>query len=175
MPRSSSPRIRELRPAECLALLRQQAVGRMAFSLHDRVDLLPIHYVYSDGWLFARTSHGRKMITLAHSPWVAFEVDEVRGIFDWKSVVVHGTVYRMESGGASIEAALWEKGIAALKDLIPGTGTYADPVAYRSVVFGIHINDMSGRVSHSGSAGGRPRGAGGSTDRTPRLPPYDGT
>ncbi len=150
MRRSPSPQIREMRPAECLALLRRHAVGRMAFSFHDRVDLLPIHYVYSDGWLFARTSAGRKMTTLAHAPWVAFEVDDVQSIFDWKSVIVHGTFYTMAPNGAATEARLWEKGVASLKRLIPATGTDADPVAYRSLVFGIHIDDVSGRVSRSG-------------------------
>lgn len=148
----ATPRIREMRPASCLALLRRQTVGRMAFSFHDRVDITPIHYVYSEGWLFARTSHGAKMTTIQHVPWVALEVDEVRSVFDWQSVVVHGTVYMMERDAGPTEARLWSKGIKLLQRLVPGTGTDDDPVPFRTLVFGIHASSMSGRKSST--AGG---------------------
>ena len=71
-----------MRAADCLALLERHTVGRMAYSHRNRVDIAPIHYVYSDGWVFARTSGGAKMTTLRHVPWVAFEVDEIDGVFD---------------------------------------------------------------------------------------------
>ena len=145
-----APRIRELRPQECLALIKRHAVGRMAFSFHDRVDITPIHYAYCDGWLFARTSHGAKMTTIRHAPWVGFEVDEVGGVFDWRSVVVHGTVYVMERDGGATEVALWSKGIATLRRIIPETGADNDPVPFRTLVFGIHIDSMTGRCSVSG-------------------------
>ena len=57
---SRPPRIATMRPADCLALLERQTVGRMAYTYRNRVDITPIHYVYSDGWLFARTSDARR-------------------------------------------------------------------------------------------------------------------
>ena len=142
-----TPKIRKMSAASCLALLRREIVGRMAFSFHDRVDITPIHYVYANRWLFARTSHGAKMTTIAHAPWVALEVDEVKSVFEWQSVVVHGTVYLAERDAGPIEARRWLTGIALLKRIVPGTGTTHDPVAFRSLVFGIHIESISGRVS----------------------------
>ena len=145
-----------MRPADCLALLERHTVGRMAYTFRNRVDITPIHYVYSDGWLFARTSDGAKMTTLRHLPWVAFEVDEVDGVFDWKSVVVHGTVYRMAPDGAPTEAKLWRKGMALLKRIVPEAGTPDDPVPFRTVVFGIHVDTISGRSSASARARSKP-------------------
>jgi nitroimidazol reductase NimA-like FMN-containing flavoprotein (pyridoxamine 5'-phosphate oxidase superfamily) len=141
------PYIREMGAASCLALLRREIVGRMAFSFHDRVDITPIHYVYANKWVFARTSHGAKMTTIAHVPWVAFEVDEVRSVFEWKSVVVHGTVYLAERDAGPTEARRWRTGIELLKRIVPETGTTHDPVAFRSLVFGIHIESLTGRIS----------------------------
>ena len=150
------PKIRKMSAASCLALLRHESVGRMAFSFHDRVDITPIHYVYANKWLFARTSHGEKMMTIAHAPWVALEVDEVNGVFEWKSVVVHGTVYLAERDGGPVEARRWRTGIELLKRIVPGTGTTHDPVAFRSLVFGIHVDSLSGRISSlTGGATGR--------------------
>jgi nitroimidazol reductase NimA-like FMN-containing flavoprotein (pyridoxamine 5'-phosphate oxidase superfamily) len=141
----AAPHITEMSAATCLALLRRHSVGRMAFSFHDRVDITPIHYVYSDGWLFARTSHGAKMTTLQHAPWVAFEVDEFDGVFDWRSVVVHGTAYTVERDGSATEARLWSRGIELLRRIVPETGTDDDPVPFRTLVFGIHVDAMTGR------------------------------
>jgi nitroimidazol reductase NimA-like FMN-containing flavoprotein (pyridoxamine 5'-phosphate oxidase superfamily) len=146
---AGAPRITTMRPAACLALLNRHKVGRMAYAFNNRVDITPIHYVYEDGWLFARTSHGTKMEMLQHAPWVAFEVDEMEGVFDWRSVVVHGTAYTMPQDGSPIEAELWQRGVDALRRIVPETATDDDPVPYRSLVFGIHVDSVSGRASSS--------------------------
>jgi len=141
------PRIVELSAEACHALLRRHHVGRMAYAFRNRVDITPIHYVYSDGWLFARTSHGGKMDVLAHAPWVAFEVDEIDSVFDWRSVVVHGTAHAMEREGSPLDTEHWTRGIEALREVVPETGTADDPVPYRSLVFGIFVHAVSGRAS----------------------------
>jgi nitroimidazol reductase NimA-like FMN-containing flavoprotein (pyridoxamine 5'-phosphate oxidase superfamily) len=142
-----APRISEMTADACHALLKRHHVGRMAYCSHERVDIVPIHYVFSDGWLFARTSHGHKMDVLAHAPWAAFEVDEIDDTFDWRSVVVHGTVHTMEREGSPIDAAHWARGMELLREIVPETGTEDDPVPFRQVVFGIYVHAVTGRVS----------------------------
>src|SRR6478672_13615462 len=90
MPIHVKPTIRALRGDEAEALVARNQVGRIAFSLHDRVDVEPIHYVYDAPWIFGRTSAGAKLLTLEHNQWCAFETDEVLGMFDWQGVVVKG-------------------------------------------------------------------------------------
>ena len=142
-----APRITEMKAEACDAMLKRHHVGRMAYCLHDRVDIAPIHYVYSDGWLFARTSHGHKMDALAHAPWDAFEVDEIDDTFDWRSVVVHGTVHVMERQGSPLDAEHWTRGIELLREIVPETGTENDPVPFRELVFGIYVQTVTGRAS----------------------------
>jgi hypothetical protein len=50
-------------------------VGRIAFSIHDRVDIEPLLYVFVHGWIYGRTQPGRKIEVLSHHRWVAVEVD----------------------------------------------------------------------------------------------------
>src|SRR3982750_4274941 len=96
---SKRPRIRALPAAECERTLARNIVGRIAFTLHDRVDIAPIHYVYEAGWVYGRTSEGAKLATLAHNQWMAFEVDKTRDVFDWESVVLHGSFHRIAPAG----------------------------------------------------------------------------
>jgi hypothetical protein len=146
------PDIRELDPPEILALLSRHHVGRIAFTLHDRVDIEPISYIYEEGWIFGRTSEGSKLNVLARMPWVAFEVDEVHGPMDWESAVVHGTFYQLEPEGTESEKARFQRGLQAIRRLMPVAFNEGDPVAFRDVLFGIYIDGMSGRASSSGEA-----------------------
>ena len=139
--------IRDLDPAECEALLARHHVGRIAFSFKDRVDIQPIGYVYEGEWLSCRTEPGTKLETLHHSPWVAFEVDESRGVFDWESVVIRGTVYLMPEGSSDRAAT-----IASMQKVVPEAFTAADPTPYRNVVFRVYPREMTGRRASSNAA-----------------------
>jgi uncharacterized protein len=145
------PAIRSLDRTECEAVLARNHVGRLAFSFHDRVDIEPLHYVYDNGWLVGRTSYGAKLATLRHRPWVAFEVDEMQGLFDWRSVVVRGTFYIVTADGTPIEAEAWERAIGLLRKLVPATAAPGDPVPFRTVIFRIAIDEITGRESTTSS------------------------
>ena len=134
---------------ECEALLAANHVGRIAFARHDEVDIRPIHYVASDGWLFGRTSEGDKLMTLRHNRWVAFEVDEVEGPLDWKSVVVRGAFYELGDEGSVHDRQLYARAVKALRRKSRAALTTRDPLAFRSVVFGISIDSMSGKSCSS--------------------------
>lgn len=139
----ASPTFRELTPAESRALLGRHNVGRIAYSFHDRVDVQPIHYVVSGDWLYGRTSRGEKFLTLAHNPWCAFEVDEVRELFDWDSVVVKGRLELLDPQIASPDA--YEEGLKLMSALVPGAFTEVDPVPHRLILFRVHLSEITGR------------------------------
>ena len=141
----TDPTVRELTSEECEALLAVNHVGRLAFSFKDRTDIEPIHYVFENGWIYGRTAEGSKLTTIGHHPYVAFEVDEVRGIFDWRSVVAHGTVYVLESGDGEANAAEYARAVELLRRFLPKTLKEGDPVPFRTVLFGIRVNEMQGR------------------------------
>ncbi len=145
----AKPVVRALRADESRALLARNHVGRIAFSLHDRVDVEPIHYVFSDPWIFGRTSQGAKLLSLAHNQWCAFETDEVHGLFDWSSVVVKG---QFTPRGSPYARWDYDRALAALRRLLPRTLTDEDPTPHRDIIFGIHASEISGRTSTSSAA-----------------------
>jgi nitroimidazol reductase NimA-like FMN-containing flavoprotein (pyridoxamine 5'-phosphate oxidase superfamily) len=131
--------------AETRALLARHRVGRLAYSLHDRVDIEPVHYVYDGAWLFGRTSVGTKLSTLAHHPWCALEVDEVHGLFNWVSVVVKGSFHLLDPESGSPDA--YRRALALLTEIVPETFTVDDPVPHRAILFGIYAQEITGRGS----------------------------
>ena len=146
MSSSAPPTFRDLDFNEIEAMLKEHSYGRLAFTFRDRVDIEPIHYVYENGWLVCRTAPGTKLTQLSHHPWVAFEIDDVRGTFEWRSVVVKGTVYFADPTGTD---DTWRAAVEVIRRLVPAALTADDPTPSRTVVFRIHIDEMHGRAATS--------------------------
>lgn len=143
----SAPTFRELSRDECDALLERNHVGRVAFSFHDRVDLEPVHFVYAEGWIHGRTAPGAKLAVLRHHPWVAFEVDEVEGLFDWRSVVVHGVVEIPDADGSPADREAYERTLAHIRTVLPTALKASDPAPERVLPFRIHVDTVTGRAA----------------------------
>lgn len=127
------------------SLLAQNHVGRLAFTLHGRVDIEPISYVVDGEWILFRTSEGHKAEILRHHPWVAFQTDEIRGRFDWQSVVVHGRVQNLPDDRSDHEREMRERAVAAIRQFDPDAASESDAFPHRNLILRLHIDELSGR------------------------------
>jgi nitroimidazol reductase NimA-like FMN-containing flavoprotein (pyridoxamine 5'-phosphate oxidase superfamily) len=134
---------------ECRDLLSRNHVGRLAFVRGNHVDIQPVGYVAEGSWLFMRSAEGTKLEALAHTPYVAFEVDEIRSAFDWRSVVAHGTIYMMAEGGPEIDHALFDRAVDALRSFQPSALREDDPTPFRRNVYGLHVDSLTGRKAEA--------------------------
>ena len=137
--------IRSLTADECQALLSAHRVGRLAYAYKQRVDIEPLHYVADGEWLYLRTAHGTKLSMLVHQPWVALEVDEVHGMFDWQSVVVHGNVQLLDPSEGVDSRALWDHAVAIFRRIVPQAFAAGDPTPNRDVMLRVHMSHVEGR------------------------------
>lgn len=143
----SGPTLRKLTRAECISLLERNRVGRLALARGNRVEVTPIHYVYHDGWLYGRTSKGGRLESTGPEWWpVALEVDEVEGLFDWRSVVVHGGFYPLDAS-RSWQRDVYDLALTQVRRLVPEALTKADPVPHRTILFRIAVQEIEGRAS----------------------------
>lgn len=143
------PVFSELTRDDSIALLGRHHIGRLAFTFHDRVDIEPISYVYADNWLYIRTSLGTKLATVKHHPWVAFEVDEVESRFDWRSVVVRGTIYFLDPERDRDD---YQAAVAVVRTIDADALSDADATPHRQVLFRIHADEITGRAAASSSS-----------------------
>jgi nitroimidazol reductase NimA-like FMN-containing flavoprotein (pyridoxamine 5'-phosphate oxidase superfamily) len=138
-------RIVELSREAGVRLLADTYIGRIAFSFRDRVDVEPISYVYADGWIYARTSPRTKLTTITHHPYVAFEVDDIRSAMDWRSVVVHGTIYFLDPERSEEDAATHAEALRHLRSIDPSILTDDDPAPQRRQFFRIYVDEVTAR------------------------------
>lgn len=139
--------IRTLTSEECQALLSRHHVGRLAYAYKQRVDIEPLHYVADGEWLYLRTGRGTKVSMLEHQPWVALEVDEIRDLFDWESVVVHGSVQVLNPLTGGETDARWQHAVATFRRLVPTAFAAGDPTPQRDVMLRVHMSHVEGRAA----------------------------
>lgn len=140
------PLIEELTREGSEAILARNQVGRLAYNSHSRVNVVPVHYAYDKGWIYGRTAPGGKLVQILRNRSVAFEVDEHSALFDWRSVVVHGTLYRIDRDASDAEN-VYDKAIKLLQKVLLSTLSNADPVPFRSQLFRIHVAEITGRLA----------------------------
>ncbi|MEP6491740.1 MAG: pyridoxamine 5'-phosphate oxidase family protein [bacterium] len=148
-------RIRELDPAATEALLAKHHVGFMAISFHDRVTIALVNYVYADRWIYARMEDGPDLATLRHHHWVAFEVSEVQGIYDWRTVTVNGSV-QLLSDESPHDASDVREALEQLRSAVPAVFTPRDPMPQRVQLLRLHADELKGREARSSERAGLP-------------------
>jgi uncharacterized protein len=131
----------------CERILAGNNVGRIAFALQDRVSIVPVHYVYDEGWIYGRTATGGKFRELLRNRRVAFEVDEHTRLFQWRSVVVRGPLYLIEPGTEPSDQRIYAKAVSLIRQLVPSALSDSDPVPFRDQLFRIRVVEISGRTS----------------------------
>lgn len=148
--------IREMERSRIDELLARNNVGRIGYARGNHMDIQPVHYVYSDGWIYGRTSVGSKyraLGTTAYRWWpVVFEVDEVEDLFHWRSVVVRGGFYVIAPEDSKQERETWERALQLLRSLVPETLTEADPLPERTILFRIAVQEVTGRECTPGTS-----------------------
>lgn len=112
---TGAPQFFALSREECAEILARNHVGRLAYRDGRQIHIVPLGFVARDDVLFLRSAYGTKMEALSRDPFVAFEVDEIDGPFDWRSVVVQGTIYVVERDGSAAERRAAE----AIRSVMP--------------------------------------------------------
>lgn len=151
------PALGVLERDECERLLKRNMVGRLAFTLHDHVGILPVHYVYDDGWIYGRTEPGGKLVPILRNRRVAFEVDEHEGMFTWQSVVAQGALYLINPKDGEKDAEAYAHALRLLRRVLPSTLAKGDPVPFRNQLFRIQVSEISGRSASPGGKRVAPR------------------
>ncbi|HZE09113.1 MAG TPA: pyridoxamine 5'-phosphate oxidase family protein [Gemmatimonadaceae bacterium] len=147
VPAAAVPLFKTLSRDECESVLLRNRVGRIAFALHDRVSIVPIHFVFLNGWIYGRTASAGKLRQILRNRRVAFEVDEYSQLFDWRSVVVHGPFYLIPADATRRTRSVYQTAVVAIRQLAPNALTDTDPVPFRDELFRIRAVEVTGRAS----------------------------
>ena len=71
-------------------ILHRQVIGHIGCHANDTTYVVPISYAYENGCVYAHSEEGMKVNMMRQNPKVCFEVDEMKNLRNWKSVIAWG-------------------------------------------------------------------------------------
>ena len=144
--------IGQLKPSEMEALLAAEATGRIGCHAEGKTYVVPVTYVYRDGFIFCHTGEGMKVAMMRQNPSVCFEVDHTEDLRRWKSVIIQGKFSELHGEEASkamtyLSTRLFPDGIPKAPEA-EGLFPELDRAVLdgrRGLVFKIRVTEMTGR------------------------------
>jgi len=149
--------IKDLNTKECLKLLRKNYIGRLAYIRGESPYVIPITYYYydaTDNSIISYSLEGHKIDAMRKKQMVSLEVDEIKSVTRWKSVLVHGDFEELSGLDAKNLLRQFSQGVKDIINREPDKDVQfinefssklgaegASPVVYR-----IKIREITGKV-----------------------------
>lgn len=76
-------------------------------------------------------------------------MNEIKGIYDWRTVTVNGSVQLLSDDGSTHEATEFREALEQLRSAVPAVFTTRDPMPQRVQIFRLHADELVGREARS--------------------------
>jgi nitroimidazol reductase NimA-like FMN-containing flavoprotein (pyridoxamine 5'-phosphate oxidase superfamily) len=80
----------ELSETQIEGLLKTCPIGRIGCHLDGITYVVPVNYVYDGSFIYAHSGEGMKINIMRKNPEVCFQVDSIKDIVNWQSVIAWG-------------------------------------------------------------------------------------
>lgn len=143
---------------QIIQVLQNNFTGRLACCENNIPYVVPLSYIYDNGFIIAHSELGKKIRIMRANPAVCFQVDEVESYTSWRSVLVFGDYEELMKEQDQYEALkLFVERTMHLKisetavppELSPNRVHPRSPGNIKPVVYRIAIKEMSGRYEAS--------------------------
>ncbi|HEY9048509.1 MAG TPA: pyridoxamine 5'-phosphate oxidase family protein, partial [Ohtaekwangia sp.] len=87
----------QLTEAQIDHVLHSQFLGRIGCYANNRIYIVPVTYVYYEGYIYAHSKEGQKIRMMRGNPNICFQVDAMESMTNWRSVIVWGDYEELKS------------------------------------------------------------------------------
>lgn len=139
---------------ECLELLADNYLGHLGFISGRSPYVTPITYFFDadEKCIISYAANGHKINAMRAYEFVSLQVEEVRSINEWRSVLIHGTFSEMEGSTAKKYLHKFTTGVQETIERTTGKKTkfisdFSSKLEGRElpIVYSIAIKDMTGK------------------------------
>lgn len=146
--------IGNLTESQSREFLSNQITGRIGCNDGIKTYVVPIHYVFDGKVIISHAVEGMKIEIMRLNPNVCFEVDEVKTLNNWKSVIAWGRYQELTDERDRYYAMklfvdrMMHIKISKTAELLDGEEVargYTSPPFKRPVIYRIVMNEMTGK------------------------------
>jgi len=135
--------ISKLSEEESLSLLRDKRIARLGCVAGNEPYVVPLNYVFDNHCVFSHSLPGRKLTAMRENPRVCVQVDEIKDLCSWKSIIAYGQ-YEEIIEPAERERAL-NRLLSSFPKLTPVESLSAgDAASPAPVMFCIRVDSITG-------------------------------
>lgn len=138
-------------------LLQSQVIGRIGCHSDGVTYVVPISYAYDGEYIYGHSQQGMKLTLMRNNPKICFQVDVIKNMATWDSVIVMG-IYEELTQTEDKKTAL--RHLNARMTLVVSSitlkilpdwpfGENADPDQVKGVLFRIRPQEKTGRFENS--------------------------
>ena len=132
------------------ALLHDEVVGRLGCHADGRTYVVPIVYAYDGEAVYGHSRDGLKLRMMRANPRVCFEVDRMRDLANWESVIASGTFEELHGDRA---AAAMARLVERLAPRMTGQGSARPPEGHgggaTAVAYRVVLDERTGRFERT--------------------------
>ena len=82
--------LRELNDIQIENLLKEELIGRIGCHSAETMYVVPVNYIYDGTNIYCHSAKGMKIDMMRENAQVCFEVDKIKYITNWESVIAWG-------------------------------------------------------------------------------------
>ena len=138
------PLFRTLRTSESQVVLARNGLATIALVVDGRVQMLPVHYFYTNGWIYGRTAAATQLPAKAA---LALQVKEFNPSRGWVNVVVEGQLDLVDADFRGTRPAWYEKLWSLMRSPVSATPADKQQPRLRDQLFGVRATSIVGRAS----------------------------
>ena len=134
---------RPLKDHEAQALLMEETIGRLGCIANGEPYVIPVNYIFADGFIYSHSLPGRKIDALHAQPRACLQVDRIESDIEWRSAIAYGTFEEVHL--PSERRAILHELLCRFPKLTPVESVLAqDAAAPEPVVFRIRVDRITG-------------------------------
>jgi nitroimidazol reductase NimA-like FMN-containing flavoprotein (pyridoxamine 5'-phosphate oxidase superfamily) len=137
-------------------LLASELIGRIGCYTGKKVYVVPISYAYDGNDIYAHTCEGLKTEAMRAYPHVCFEVDDIRNMSNWQSVIAWGKFEELTEEAERKKAIkiLFNRTLPVISSVTTHLGTTwpfyeEEPEGIDGIFFRIRLEEITGKFEMS--------------------------
>lgn len=137
-------------------LLASEVIGRVGCFTGSRIYVVPMSYAFDGKDIYAHTYEGLKTEAMRSHPHVCFEVDDIRNMGNWQSVIAWGKFEEIKSTEERIKAIrlLMSRPLPVISSATTHLGkmwpfSEYNPETVDGIIFRIKLEEMTGKFERN--------------------------
>ena len=140
--------LQNLSTSEISEVLDRGSHAHLACRRWRQLYVVPVTYIHDGDFIYCHSRLGKKIEMMRSNPHVCLQIEEIRGLFQWRSVIIWGRYEELADLEAAKGMSLLSKKVGDLekKRGLSSVDDEISAILSNAIFYRIHIEKATGRA-----------------------------